>query len=140
MKRQKRCNLYPLQNVKCYMYHTTYQTMRNIVNIHLHIQNKTETVSKPPKNEDHTMNDSDNIPSSNEQQADATDDMPVEGTQAESTVNETMNNTNDICSSNEQETDDMPKENQSKETVIKERCPMCKKHLIQLEIIIFILA
>ena len=89
------------------------------------------------------MNDSDNIPSSTEQQADATDGMPVEGTQAESTGNETMNNTNDISSSNEQETDetdDMPKENQSKKTVIKERCPTCKKHLIQLEIIIFILA
>ena len=61
------------------------------------------------------MNDSDNIPSS---------------TQTESTANETMNNTNGISSSNEQETDetdDMPKENQSKKTVIKERCPTCKK-------------
>ena len=30
----------PFQSVKSYMYHTVYQTMRNIVNIHLHIQNK----------------------------------------------------------------------------------------------------
>ena len=91
---------------------------------------QTETVSKPPQNEDHTMNDSDNIPSSIEQQADATDDMPVEGTQAESTANETMNTRNDISSSDEQEadeTDDMPKENQNKKTVIKERCPTHKK-------------
>ena len=104
---------------------------------------QTQTVLKPPQNEDCAMNDSDNITSSSEQQAEATDDMPVEGTQAESTANENMNNRNDISSSDEQEvdeTDDMPKENHSKKTDIKERCPTCKRHLIQLEIIIFILA
>ena len=51
----------------------------------------------------------------------------MEGTQAKSTANETMINRNDMSISDEQETDDTPKENQSKKTVIKEICPTCKE-------------
>ena len=67
---------------------------------------------------------------------------PVEATQAESTADETINNRNDISSSDEQEmheTDNMPRESQSKKQLLKKDVPHVKKNLIQLEIIIFIL-